>query len=204
MFLFPSVIPIQICTFLSGIQSIRGYIVFAFYIYAIPRWLFVRHLLYINNTPPPPPNDQTQNIVDNINDSHLQMRELKESIRSSDIDDISRPESLSELKFYERQYRRVFQHWHFYIGINTTNINDSSHTEDQSCLQHVWSENESSFFYTNADSLLNKRDELALIISTNKYDIVVVTEVLPKNRTSSNINDERVPHKWVPSRHMTS
>ena len=75
------------------------------------------------------------------------------------------------------------------IGINTTSNNDSSHTENQSSLQHVWSENESSIFYTNADSLLNKRDELALLISTNKYDIVVVTEVLPKNRTSSDISD---------------
>ena len=28
--LFPSVTPIQICTVLSGIRSIRGYIVFAF------------------------------------------------------------------------------------------------------------------------------------------------------------------------------
>ena len=29
-FFFASVTPIQICTFLSGIRSIRGYIVFAF------------------------------------------------------------------------------------------------------------------------------------------------------------------------------
>ena len=43
--------------------------------------------------------------------------------------------------------------------------------------------------YINADPLLNKRDELASLISTNKYDIVVVTEVLNQKRTSSDISD---------------
>ena len=36
-------------------------------------------------------------------------------------------------------------------------------------------------FYTNADSLSNKKNELAVVISTSKPDIIVVTEVLPKN-----------------------
>lgn len=36
--------------------------------------------------------------------------------------------------------------------------------------------------YTNADSLLNKRDELLAIIEIDKPDIIVVTELLPKNR----------------------
>ena len=35
-------------------------------------------------------------------------------------------------------------------------------------------------FYTNADQFLNKRDELALLLSDEKSDIILVTEVLPK------------------------
>ena len=36
---------------------------------------------------------------------------------------------------------------------------------------------------------MNKRDELETLISINKYDIVVITEVLPKNRISSTISE---------------
>ena len=138
-------------------------------------------ILIVNNFPP---NEQTQNIVESINDSNLQMRDLEESSRNSDNVDISRTEILSvteeENSNLSRDSTEEFSSIGTSIGINTTSNNDSSHTENQSSLQHVWSENESSIFYTNADSLLNKRDELALLISTNKYDIVVVTEVLPK------------------------
>ena len=35
--------------------------------------------------------------------------------------------------------------------------------------------------YTNCDSLLNKRDELDLLISSYKPRIVLLTEILPKN-----------------------
>ena len=149
-----------------------------------------RVILNVNNFPP---NEQTQNIVESINDSNLQMRDLEESSRNSDNVDISRTEILSvteeENSNLSRDSTEEFSSIGTSIGINTTSNNDSSHTENQSSLQYVWSENESSIFYTNADSLLNKRDELALLISTNKYDIVVVTEVLPKNRTSSDISD---------------
>ena len=49
-------------------------------------------ILNVNNFPP---NEQTQNIVDSINDSNLQMRDLEESSRNSDNVDISRTEILS-------------------------------------------------------------------------------------------------------------
>lgn len=44
------------------------------------------------------------------------------------------------------------------------------------------------FYYINADSLLNKMGELEIIIDMLKPDVVVVTEVFPKNLNPSNIN----------------
>ena len=39
-------------------------------------------------------------------------------------------------------------------------------------------------FYTNADTLLNKLNELRLIVEVYCYDVVVITEVLPRNSRS--------------------
>ena len=36
--------------------------------------------------------------------------------------------------------------------------------------------------YSNADSLLNRRDELVIIAEIDQPDIIIVTEILPKNR----------------------
>lgn len=36
--------------------------------------------------------------------------------------------------------------------------------------------------YTNADSILNKREELMAMVELHHYDIIVITETLPKNR----------------------
>ena len=38
-----------------------------------------------------------------------------------------------------------------------------------------------SCYYSNADSLKNKKQELELIIAAHKPDIVIITELLPKN-----------------------
>ena len=35
--------------------------------------------------------------------------------------------------------------------------------------------------YTNIDSMLNKREELFALISIREPDIVILTEILPKN-----------------------
>ena len=40
-------------------------------------------------------------------------------------------------------------------------------------------------FYSNVDSLLNKRDELLARVSTEKPDIIALTEIFPKNVQSS-------------------
>ena len=37
-------------------------------------------------------------------------------------------------------------------------------------------------FYTNADSLLNKLDELQVYIDQQNFDVVFITELFPKNR----------------------
>ena len=104
-------------------------------------------ILNVNNFPP---NEQTQNIVESINDSNLQMRDLEESSRNSDNVDISRTEILSvteeENSNLSRDSTEEFSSIGTSIGINTTSNNDSSHTENQSSLQYVWSENESSIF----------------------------------------------------------
>ena len=74
--------------------------------------------------------------------------------------------------------------------VNST-TNSSSFTtgiENVSSLQHAWSENK-SLLYTNADSLMNKRDEPETLMSINKYDIVVITEVRQKNRIRSTISE---------------
>ena len=39
-------------------------------------------------------------------------------------------------------------------------------------------------YYTNTDSLLNKRHELKVIISTHKPDVLMITETLPKNAST--------------------
>ena len=43
-------------------------------------------------------------------------------------------------------------------------------------------------YYTNADSLLNKLDELEVVIELNNPDIIVITEVFPKNVNACEID----------------
>jgi hypothetical protein len=36
--------------------------------------------------------------------------------------------------------------------------------------------------YTNVDSFMNKRDELRALIQNKSYDVIALTEILPKNK----------------------
>ena len=63
---------------------------------------------------------------------------------------------------------------------NVENLTDKATNKARETQTHVKS-NKLKVFYTNADSLLNKIDELKLRISSEDYDIVCVTEVKPKN-----------------------
>ena len=47
--------------------------------------------------------------------------------------------------------------------------------------------NKLTIYYTNADNLLNKRDELYLIIASKQPDVLVITEIFPKNILSTKI-----------------
>ena len=40
------------------------------------------------------------------------------------------------------------------------------------------------FFYTNADQFFNKRDELVAIIAGDEPDVIMITEVIPKNQVN--------------------
>ena len=45
-----------------------------------------------------------------------------------------------------------------------------------------------TIYYTNADNLLNKRNELQLIITSKQPDVLVITEIFPKNILSTKIS----------------
>ena len=44
------------------------------------------------------------------------------------------------------------------------------------------------FYYTDADCLLNKIEELEVLISIENPDVIIVTEIFPKNLNSANID----------------
>lgn len=60
--------------------------------------------------------------------------------------------------------------------------------EDSSFNDNSKREDALKIYYTNADCLLNKIDELEIIIQQNQPDIIVVTEVFPKNKTPQDID----------------
>ena len=45
-----------------------------------------------------------------------------------------------------------------------------------------------TIYYTNADNLLNKRNELQLVIASKQPDVLVITEIFPKNIESTKIS----------------
>ena len=42
--------------------------------------------------------------------------------------------------------------------------------------------------YTNVDSFMNKRDELRALIQNKSYDVIALTEILPKNKDQFDIS----------------
>ena len=43
--------------------------------------------------------------------------------------------------------------------------------------------------YTNSDSIMNKKNEFSLLAATHEIDLIMVTEVLPKNYSIKPQND---------------
>ena len=53
--------------------------------------------------------------------------------------------------------------------------------------------NSCSICYTNTDGLLNKLDELKLIVDEKNPDIIAITEVMPKNKEILTVNEISIP-----------
>ena len=47
---------------------------------------------------------------------------------------------------------------------------------------HLQSKEGLNFLYTNADQFVNKRDQLLMMIAHDEPDLILITEVLPKNQ----------------------
>ena len=63
---------------------------------------------------------------------------------------------------------------------NVENLTDKTTNKARETQTHVKS-NKLKVFYTNADSLFNKFDELKARLSCEQYDVICITEVKPKN-----------------------
>ena len=80
-----------------------------------------------------------------------------------------------------------------------TFIYDSSGTNSQTSILKVEHINQIkdemenlAFYYTNCDSVLNKRDELQLEKEIYKPDIIILTEIFAKGIKSTDIMDQEV------------
>ena len=57
-------------------------------------------------------------------------------------------------------------------------------------MDHSEKLNELSVFYTNADSILNKLNEIKMQLEENDFDILIFTETLPKNRSGMSLDKQ--------------
>ena len=75
-------------------------------------------------------------------------------------------------------------------GTGSIDFDNTSLTEDSDILgiRQETTQLSLKVYYTNADNLVNKMNELEIIVSNQDYDIVVVTEVFPKNIKATNID----------------
>ena len=61
--------------------------------------------------------------------------------------------------------------------------------DDAQSTDFVYTPDGLSIFYTNADNLLNKHDELKVRIQLRPFDVLVITEMYPKTGSSNDISD---------------
>ena len=80
--------------------------------------------------------------------------------------------------------------------LNSSELNSSELNNSSTNTFSDFSSNESFLnklksYYTNADSLLNKIEELEVVISIENTDIIIMTEIFPKNlKCTNNDNNE--------------
>jgi hypothetical protein len=72
--------------------------------------------------------------------------------------------------------------------VNEQNQRDTTRSQDTTERRN---EHQLKCFYTNADSLINKRSELELRVFSAKPDIICITEVLPKN-SETKVEDSEI------------
>lgn len=70
---------------------------------------------------------------------------------------------------------------------STLLYSDQDTTNNSSCYSSNIDESGLSIYYTNADNLINKIDELRIRAYSKSFDILIITEVYPKNINSSSI-----------------
>jgi len=66
-----------------------------------------------------------------------------------------------------------------------TNVSSLSSDSDTESEQNYTRENGLNIYYTNADNLINKKDELDILIQERNPDMIVITEVYPKTSKST-------------------
>lgn len=164
----------------------------------------------------PEPNLPVDTNSESSTDESLLETELEESLANSDHEsnvDTPRidkePEDVSDYSKQDQEENSTTSEENYIDSVRSSSL-----TEDESvCSGSTDEANQSSIhdltqtdnittktsiadgkgircMYTNADSLLGKRDLLRLRIEAFQPDIVAITELLPKNRTNNTINTE--------------
>ena len=70
-----------------------------------------------------------------------------------------------------------------------SSLSSDSDTESE---QNYTRENGINIYYTNADSLINKKDELDIVIQERNPDMIIITEVYPKTSKSTEISESEL------------
>ena len=82
--------------------------------------------------------------------------------------------------------------------LNSSELNNSSTNTFSDFLSNESFLNKLKCYYTNADCLLNKIDELEVVISIENPDIVIMMEIFPKNLKCTNIDNNEYKIRWFP------
>ena len=82
--------------------------------------------------------------------------------------------------------------------LNSSELNNSSTNTFSDFSSKESFLNKLKCYYTNADCLLNKIDELEVVISIENPDITIVTEIFPKNMKCTNIDNNEYTIRGFP------
>lgn len=60
-------------------------------------------------------------------------------------------------------------------------MGSKSHKNQEEAIMLKLPKNWEKFFYTNADSIISKRNEIQSLVWKNNADLICITEILPKS-----------------------